>query len=62
MFVQHLIAEILDLQKQLPVTQEEKFTKEELEYLTEKQLEELKFNYHYINGHLLTHDSIALMN
>jgi len=50
MFVKHLIQDILDLQKRIPVT-EDKFTKEELEYLPQGELETLRYNYQTIVLH-----------
>ena len=62
MYIKHLIAEILDLQKVIPVTQEEKFTKDELEYMPEGRLKELKFQYQLINGSLSNSDIMTSLN
>ena len=62
MYVKHLIEDILDLQKVIPVTQEEKFTKDELEYMPEDSLKELKFQYQIINGSLSDTDIINHLN
>ena len=62
MYIKHLIAEILDLQKVIPVTQENKFTEEELEYMPEGRLKELKFQYQLINGSLSDSDIMASLN
>jgi len=62
MYVKHLIEDILDLQKVIPVTQEEKFTEEELEYMPEESLKELKFQYQIINGSLSDTDIMNHLN
>tara|TARA_R100000742_G_C4247958_1_gene66627 strand:+ start:452 stop:640 length:189 start_codon:yes stop_codon:yes gene_type:complete len=62
MYIKHLIAEILDLQKVIPVTQENTFTEEELEYMPEGRLKELKFQYQLINGSLSDSDIMASLN
>tara|TARA_Y100000361_G_scaffold130429_1_gene126454 strand:- start:1807 stop:1995 length:189 start_codon:yes stop_codon:yes gene_type:complete len=62
MYVKHLIEDILDLQKVIPVTQEEKFTKDELEYMPEDSLKELKFQYQIINGSLSDTDIMNHLN
>ena len=62
MYIKHLIAEILALQNVIPVTQENKFTEEELEYMPEGRLKELKFQYQLINGDLADSDIMAHLN
>jgi|TARA_R100000900_G_C3319407_1_gene161276 hypothetical protein len=62
MYIKHLIAEILDLQKVIPVSTEEKFTKDELEYMPEGRLKELKFQYQLINGSLSDSDIMTSLN
>jgi len=62
MYIKHLIAEILDLQKVIPVTQENTFTEEELEYMPEGTLKELKFQYQLINGSLSDSDIMTSLN
>ncbi len=59
MYVKYLIEDILDLQRVIPVTEESKVSREELEDYTEGQLEEIKYEYLLINdalsnGHILT--------
>jgi hypothetical protein len=62
MYVKYLIAEILDLQKVIPVTQEEKFTKDELEYMPEGRLIQLKLNYLQIHESVLHSDIMTSLN
>ena len=50
MLVAHLIAEILDLQDKNQVSEEDKHTKEELEYLSENKLIAIK--YEHIGDHI----------
>ena len=50
MLVAHLIAEILDLQEKNQVSEENKHTKEELEYLSENKLIAIK--YEHIGDHI----------
>lgn len=61
MIIAHLIQDILDIQVRIPVSKEEKFTKEELEHMSKGQLVELRFNYQVIVGSLdnvFTHPSL----
>ena len=56
MLVAHLIAEILDLQEKNQVSEEDKHTKEELEYLPENKLRAIKYD--YIGEHISHMDFI----
>ena len=62
MIVHHLIAEILALQERIPVSAEEKFSKEALEYMEYGRLKELKFQYQIINGDLAHTDIMTHLN
>tara|TARA_R100001460_G_scaffold79650_1_gene120599 strand:- start:1194 stop:1382 length:189 start_codon:yes stop_codon:yes gene_type:complete len=62
MYVKYLIEDILDLQRVIPVSTEEKFTKDELEYMPEGRLKELKFQYQLINGSLSDSDIMTSLN
>ena len=62
MYVKHLIEDILDLQRVIPVTEESKVSREELEDCTEGQLEEIKYEYLLINDALSNGDILTSLN